>query len=388
MHGVGMVPFRKPGENLPYPAMAAAAARAALEDAGLEYSAVNEAYAGYCLADSAAGQRALYDVGLTGVPIFNVNNNCSTGSSALMLARRAIEAGAAQCVLVVGFEEMPKRPGAPPFADRASPIEKHVAALERAQGLTDAPIAAQLFGGAGRAYRERWGTKPETFARISVKARAHAAENPYAVFRVPLTVEEVLGSPVIFDPLTRFMCSPMTCGAAAAVLCSEAFAKKHERSGAKVEILGQSMTTDGAGTFDAGDCEKIVGIEMTRAAASEVYERTGVGPGDLDVVELHDCFTTNEILSYEALGLCGAGEAEKFVQAGDNTFGGKVVTNPSGGLLAKGHPIGATGVAQCVELVWQLRGTAGKRQVEGAKLGLAHNIGLGGACVVTLYGRS
>lgn len=385
--GVGMVPFKKPGENEPYTLMAAKAARAALEDAGVAYADVSEAYAGYCLADSCAGERALYEVGITGIPIFNVNNNCASGSSAIFLARRAIEAGGAECVLAVGFEDMPKRPGATPFADKPSPIDFHTATVEQAHGKSEAPIALQLFGGAGRAYRERYGTKAETFAAISVKARRHAADNEFAVFRKPLSVEEVLASPMIYEPLTRFMCSPMTCGAAAAVICSEAFARKHDARRA-VAILAQSMNSDLPGTFDGPDCEKIVGVEMTRVAARDVYERAGIGPADLDLVELHDCFTTNEILSYEALGLCGAGEAEKFVREKDNTYGGKVVTNPSGGLLAKGHPIGATGIAQAVELVTQLRGAAGKRQVEGARLALAHNIGLGGACVVTLYGRS
>jgi acetyl-CoA acetyltransferase len=382
--GVGMVPFRKPGEHEPYPVMAAAAARAALADANVAYAEVNEAYAGYCLADSAAGQRVLYDVGLTGIPIFNVSNNCSTGSTALMLARRAVKSGAADCVLVVGFEEMPKRPGAPPFADKASPIEKHVAALERAQGRSDAPNAAQLFGSAGREYAERYGIKPEVFARVAEKARRHATKNPFAVFRSPLTVSEILASPMIFEPLTRFQCSPMTCGAAAAVVCSEGFAKRHG-GGAWVEIVAQAMTTDTSTTFESASPMKLVGSDMTRAAASQVYERAGIGPSDVDLVELHDCFTTNEILTYEALGLCGDGGAEKLVLDGDNTYGGKCVVNPSGGLLSKGHPIGATGVAQCVEICWQLRGRAGERQVDGAKVALQHNIGLGGACVVTMY---
>jgi sterol carrier protein 2 len=384
--GVGMIPFRKPGQNEPYPGMAASAARAALEDAGVGYRDVQEAYAGYCLADSTAGQRALYEVGLTGIPIFNVNNNCATGSTALFLARRSIEHGDAQCVLVVGFEEMPRRAGAPPFADKANPIEHHVKALERMQGLSEAPIAAQLFGGAGREYRERTGAKLETFARVSQKARRHAAENPFAVFREPLTVEEILASPVVFDPLTRLQCCPMTCGAAAAVLCSESFARSHAK-GPRVQLVAQAMTTDTAASFESGSRMNLVGYGMTKDAAAELYERSGVGPTDLDVVELHDCFTTNEVITYEALGLCAEGGAEKLILDGDNTYGGRYVVNPSGGLMSKGHPIGATGVAQCAELVWQLRGQAGPRQVDGAEIALQHNIGLGGACVVSLYQR-
>jgi acetyl-CoA acetyltransferase len=384
--GAAMAPFKKPGQHDPYPVSASTAVNRALEDARIEYEDVNEAYAGYCLADSTAGQRALYEVATTGIPIFNVHNNCSTGSTALMLARRSIEAGAIDCALVVGFEEMPKRPGPMPYADKASPIELHVAALERIQGKSEAPIAAQLFGGAGREHQQRFGTKKETFAKVSAKARRHAKANPYAIFSEPLTIDEILASPMIFEPLTRLMCCPMTCGAAAVVLASERFARARS-TGPRVRILSQSMTTDTSASFDAKSAMKIVGYDMTRAAAADAYAKAGLGPDDVDVVELHDCFATNEVLSYEALGLCDAGGAEKLIEDGDNTYGGRWVVNPSGGLLSKGHPIGATGVAQCVELTWQLRGQADKRQVESAKIALQHNLGLGGACVVTLYGR-
>ena len=224
-----------------------------------------------------------------------------------------------------------------------------------------------------------------TLPLVASKARKHAANNPYALFNTQLTVEEVLASDEVFDPLTRFQCCPPTCGAAAAVLCSDEFAKKHgiERP---VYIAAQSMTTDYKSSFEESMI-KMVGFDMTKQAAKQVYEKSGLGPEDVDVVELHDCFTTNEVLTYEGLGLCKEGEAEKFIMDGDNTYGGKYVTNPSGGLLSKGHPLGATGLAQCTELVWQLRGTADKRQVEGAKVGLQHNLGLGGACVVTMYRR-
>jgi acetyl-CoA acetyltransferase len=244
-----------------------------------------------------------------------------------------------------------------------------------------------LFGGAGQAYADAHGTAPETFAKISVKARRHAAANPYAVFRTALTEEEVLASPHIYGPLTRLQCCPPTCGAAAAVVCSTDFAQRHGLD-ASVAIRAQALTTDTASTFDAGDMMKVVGYDMSRAAAERVYADAGVGPDDIDVVELHDCFTTNELISYEALGLTPEGTAEKFILDGDNTYGGKVVTNPSGGLLSKGHPLGATGLAQCAELVWQLRGQADARQVEDARLALQHNIGLGGAAVVTLYERT
>ena len=199
-----------------------------------------------------------------------------------------------------------------------------------------------------------------------------------------LTVEEVMESPRFTKLLTRLQCCPPTCGAGAAIICSEAFAKKHGVD-TSVVIAGQAMTTDYPSTFEARDLMQMVGYDMTAAAAKDAYEQAGVGPEDVDVVELHDCFTSNELISYEGLGLTAEGTAEKFIWDGDNTYGGKVVTNPSGGLLSKGHPLGATGLAQCYELVHQLRGDVGKRQVEGATTGLQHNLGLGGACVVTLY---
>jgi acetyl-CoA acetyltransferase len=338
--------------------------------------------------DSTCGQAALYGLGQTGIPIINVNNNCSTGSSALWLARQAVMTGAADCVLAVGFEQMRPGPLAGVWDDRPSPLARSADTMTAIQGIDDrAPIAAQYFGGAGQAYADKYGTAPKTFAKIAVKARKHAANNPYAVFRTPVTEEEVLASPHIHGPLTRLQCCPPTCGAAAAVVCSDDFARRHglDRT---VAIRSQALTTDTASTFDTGDMMKVVGYDMTKAAATRVYEDSGVAPEDIGVVELHDCFTTNELISYEALGLTPEGTAEKFVLDGDNTYGGKVVTNPSGGLLSKGHPLGATGLAQCAELVWQLRGQAQGRQVEGVRLALQHNLGLGGACVVTLYERT
>ncbi|MEU5991957.1 lipid-transfer protein [Spirillospora sp. NPDC047418] len=386
--GVGMTPFSKPSAGTPYTVLAEQAARVALADAGLDYRQVQQAYAGYVYGDSTCGQAALYGLGQTGIPIVNVNNNCATGSSALWLARQAVQSGEVDCVLAVGFEQM--RPGAlaSVWDDRPDPLQRSETAMAQIQGAdAHAPVAAQLFGGAGQAYADAHGTAPETFAKISVKARRHAAGNPYAVFRTALTEEEVLASPRIYGPLTRLQCCPPTCGAAAAVVCSTDFARRHGLD-ASVAIRAQALTTDTASTFDAGDMMKVVGYDMSRAAAERVYADAGVGPDDIDVVELHDCFTTNELISYEALGLTPEGTAERFVLDGDNTYGGKVVTNPSGGLLSKGHPLGATGLAQCAELVWQLRGQADARQVEGARLALQHNIGLGGAAVVTLYERT
>ncbi len=387
--GVGMTPFVKPSASPSYPEMAAQAVHQALADAGIDYAAFQQAYVGYVYGDSTAGQRALYEVGMSGIPIFNVNNNCSTGSTALYLARQAVQSGAADCVLALGFEQM--RPGAlgSMFPDRASPFQPFDDATDALVGHAEIPLALRYFGGAGLSHMERFGTRLETFAKVRAKASRHAAHNPLALFRDVLTEDEVMASPILWpNVMTRLMACPPTCGAAAAVIVSERFLKQHgQRSGA-VRIAAQSMTTDTPDTFDGQDMRYVVGYGMSRAAANAVYEQAGVGPADIDVAELHDCFAQNEVITYEALGFCPEGGAEKFIVDGDNTYGGQVVTNPSGGLLSKGHPLGATGLAQCTELVQQLRGNAGARQVPNARLALQHNLGLGGACVVTLYERN
>jgi sterol carrier protein 2 len=383
--GVGMTKFTTPKALIPYTTMGGEAVKDAIKDAGIEYKEIEEAYTGWVYADSCAGEKVLYDIGMTGIPIFNVNNNCSTGSNALYLARRAVASGVVECALALGFEQM--TPGAlgMTFTDRPNPMETFFVKLfEFQEPKEGAPPAAMLFGGAGQEYMEKYGIPAETFGKISVKARKHAEHNERAVFRNLLTLEEVMASPHQFGPLTRFQCCPPTCGAAAAVICSDDFAKKHNISDS-VYIAGQSMISDFPSSFEDKSALKIVGYDMTAAAAKDVYEQTGLGPDDVDVVELHDCFTANELITYEGLGLTPEGTAEKFIEDGDNTYGGKVVTNPSGGLLSKGHPLGATGLAQCAELVWQLREDSGVRQVEGAKIGLQHNIGLGGAAVVTMY---
>ena len=385
--GVGMVKFQKPGASDGYEVMANGAIRDALKDAGVDFKDVEQAYAGYVFGDSTCGQRAVYSVGTTGIPVINVNNNCSTGSTALYLARQAIEGGLAECVLAVGFEQMQKGALASAWNDRTNPLDKHVDVMNAEQGVNQAPFAAQMFGGAAREYRWKHGTKRETFAKISEKARKHASKNPFALFREVLSVEQILASDDVFDPLTRFQCCPPTCGAAAAILCSDEYAK---RKGLKpvVHIAGQVMTTDFASSFDGKSMMKMIGYDMAKACATQLYEKTGTGPKDVQVVELHDCFTANELLTYEAIGLCPEGGAEKFIEENDNTYGGKFVVNPSGGLLSKGHPLGATGLAQCTELVWHLRGQAGDRQVENAKVAVQHNLGLGGACVMTMYKRN
>ena len=385
--GVGMVPFTKAGRSPAYDAMGAEAARLALADAGIDYSQVQQAYVGFVIGDTTSGQQALYPLGLSGIPIVNVNNACSTGSTALFLARQAVESGTADVVLALGFEQMLAGALASPYNDRPGVNGMLNDMVGRTIGWdTKAPLAAQYFGGAGREYQQKYGIADSTFALISVKSRRHAARNPMAVFREPTTVEEVLASPHIFGTLTRLQCCPPTCGAAAALVVSAAFAKRHGLT-RSIQIAGQALTTDAAASFEAGSMIAGVGADMTRRAATQAYSQAGITADELDVVELHDCFTPNEIISYEALGLCPEGGAEKFVLDGDNTYGGKVVTNPSGGLLSKGHPLGATGLAQTAEIVWHLRGDAGERQVGGARLGLQHNVGLGGACVVTVFAQ-
>lgn len=383
--GVGMTTFTTPSRGRPYTEMAAEAVGEALRDCGLAYTDIGRAYAGYVYGDSTSGQRALYTMGMTGIPVFNVNNNCATGSSALMMAREAVQSGMHDCVLALGFEQM--SPGAivEKYPDRPGPLEPFVDVSRQRFGEVDAPLALKLFGGAAREYAERYGMGPDGFAAVTVKARRHAALNPRAVFREPVTLDEVLASPMLFDPLTRLQCCPPTCGAAAAVLVSEAFARRRGIS-REVAIVAQAMATDTPASLE-GDMTLAVGAGMSRDAAQAVYHEAGVGPADVQVVELHDCFTSNEVLSYEALGLVEPGGATRMIHDGDNTFGGRHVVNPSGGLLSKGHPLGATGLAQCFELVQQLRERCGPRQVPAPRFGLQHNIGLGGACVVTMYGK-
>lgn len=386
--GVGMIPFVKPGANAPYPEMAATATRQALADAGIAYDTVQQAYVGYVYGDSTAGQKALYGVGMSGIPIVNVNNNCSTGSTALFLGRQAIASGAADCVLVLGFEQM--SPGAlgVVFSDRPSPFEDFDREAAALVGQPELPLALRYFGGAGLSHMQKYGTPLSAFAQIRAKASRHAAKNPLALLRKELTSEDVLNAPALWPSvLTRLMACPPTCGAAAAVLVSESYAKAHGLR-SDVRILAQAMTTDRPDSFESHDMMNLVGYGMSQAASQQVYTQAGIGPEDIDLVELHDCFAHNELISYEALGLCPEGGAAQFIADGDNTYGGKVVTNPSGGLLSKGHPLGATGLAQCFEITHQLRGTADQRQVPGARLGLQHNLGLGGACVVTLYGAA
>jgi acetyl-CoA acetyltransferase len=382
--GVGMIKFCKPGQQQPYRVMAAQAINQALSDAGIAAAHIQQAYGAYIYGDSTCAQHAFYDVIQSGIPIFNVNNNCSSGSSALFLARQAVLSGEVDCALAFGFEEMQAGALGSHWDDRESPFDRAepvLAQFEAPQG----PLALRAFGAAGRHYMNKYDVEADIFAKVSAKSRSHAVRNPYSMFTKPLTYEDVLSDKVIYDGyLTRTMCCPPTCGAAATIVCSAAFAAKHGINSG-VKILAQAMATDTEKSWQ--DPIYAIGKGMTEQAAQQVYNKAGINPEDIDVIELHDCFTTNEVITYEALGLCGEGGAAEFIANGDNTYGGKFVVGPSGGLMSKGHPIGATGLAQCTELTWHLRNQAGARQVAGARLALQHNVGLGGAVVITLYGK-
>ncbi|MCB1263022.1 MAG: lipid-transfer protein [Mycolicibacterium insubricum] len=386
--GVGMTKFEKPGrrEGWDYPDMARESGTKALDDAGVDYSQIEQGYVGYVYGDSTCGQRALYELGMTGLPIVNVNNNCSTGSTALFLAAQAIRGGLADCTLALGFEKM--QPGSLQGGadDRENPMARHVKAMAEIDEF-GFPVAPWMFGAAGREHMRRYGSTPEHFAKIGYKNHKHSVNNPYAQFQDAYTLEDILAAKMISDPLTKLQCSPTSDGSGAVVLASEAFVDQHDLAPQAVEIVGQAMTTDFASTFD-GSAASLIGHDMNVQAARKVYEQSGLGPQDFQVIELHDCFSANELLLYEALGLCEPGEAPRLIDDDDTTYGGRWVVNPSGGLISKGHPLGATGLAQCSELTWQLRGIAAERQVDNVTAALQHNIGLGGAAVVTAYQRA
>ncbi|XP_074762289.1 sterol carrier protein 2 isoform X1 [Athene noctua] len=379
--------FTKPGDDsIDYPDLAAEAGQKALADAGIPYSMVEQACVGYVYGDSTSGQRAVYhSLGITGIPIINVNNNCATGSTALFMAKQLVEGGLADCVLALGFERMSKGSLGSAFSDRVSPIDRHLKIMIDKYGLASAPIAPQLFANAGKEYMAIHGTSPEYFAKVALKNHNHSTENPYSQFQQKYSFNEILHSRKVFDYLTVLQCCPTSNGAAAAVLASEEFVKRMKLQPKAVEILAQVMASDYPSTFEENSCIKAIGYDMTKKAAEKCFQKAGLKPTDVDVIELHDCFSVNELITYEALGLCPEGKACDLIDRGDNTYGGKWVINPSGGLISKGHPLGATGLAQCAELCWQLRGLAGSRQVPGAKVALQHNLGLGGAVVVTLY---
>jgi len=382
--GVGMTKFTKPGTGPDYPEMAFEVVQKALNDARLSYKQIQQAVVGYVFGDSTCGQRALYGSGLTGIPIYNVNNNCATGSSALYLAKQLVSGSQAECILALGFEKMEKGSIGISFPNRTNPLDKHVEAMVGIRGMTEAPLAAQLFGSAGKEHMDKYGTKLEHFAKIAQKNYNHGSRNSNSQFQKERTLEEIIGAQQVSAPLTKLMCCPTSDGAAAALVVSENFVRANKLEGNAVEILGMELVTDLPSTFEEKSMAKVVGYDLTKTAAERVFQKSGRSVSEVNAVELHDCFASNELLTYEALGLCGEGKAGEFVDKGDNTYGGKYVVNPSGGLISKGHPLGATGLAQTAELCWQLRGEAGERQVKDCKLGLAHNLGLGGAVVVSL----
>lgn len=382
--GVGMTKFEKPhSRDWDYPDMAKEAATQALQDAGVDYELIEQVFAGYVYGPSTCGQRAAYELGLTGVPVFNVNNNCSTGSSALMMAAQLIRGGVMRCGLALGFEKMQKG-SLDTGAAGTNPLGRHFETMARQRGSQKAPPAPQIFGNAGIEHMERYGTTKEHFAKIAHKNHLHSTRNPRSQFQDEYTLEEILESRPIHGPLTMLQCCPTSDGGAAAVLMSEDLVKELGLEDQAVEILSMAMTTDRPSSF-ADSAIQLVGYDMSRQATQEVFAGTGLTIDDVDVIELHDCFSANELITYEALGLCDEGKAGELIDAGDVTYGGKWVVNPSGGLISKGHPLGATGLAQCAELTWQLRGQAEGRQVDGATVALQHNLGLGGAAVVSLY---
>ncbi len=385
--GVGMSKFDKPGtKDGDYPEWVLEAGSRALADAGIPYERVEQAYAGYCYGDSTYGQRAIYGLGLTGIPVVNVNNNCSTGSSALFLARQAVKGGLVDCALAVGFEKMERGSLGMKYTDRTPAMDKHMTRMFELRPPEQSPFAPQMFGNAGRDHMDKYGSTPDHFAWIGWKNHKHSVNNPYAQFQDEYSLEDIKAAKMIHEPLTKLQCSPTSDGAAAAIVASERFVDEHDLWEQAIEIAGQAMVTDLSSTFDEGaDCIKIVGYDMSAEAARQAYEEAQIAPEDIQVIELHDCFSANELITYEALGLAEEGHGHELVDAHDTTYGGRWVVNPSGGLISKGHPLGATGLAQCSELCWQLRGEADARQVDGASAALQHNIGLGGAAVVTVY---
>jgi benzoylsuccinyl-CoA thiolase BbsB subunit len=372
--GVGMIPFGK------YPARKLSdlgwpAVKAAIGDAGIEPAQIQAAYCGTALGGMMSGQRVLGRIGLTGIPISNVENACSSSSSAFRQGVLAVQTGEYDIVLVIGVEKLSK------FGGGTLPLEEED--WEVSQGLS----MPALYAMRAQRYMSDFGLTREQLAQVSVKNRKHGALNPDAQMRKSVTLDEVLSSRPIADPFTLLQCCPTGDGAAAAVLCATSVANRFRTN--RVQVIASDVTS---GKYKTGFRDMTI-PEITVRGAGEAYEQAGVGPKDIDVAEVHDAFSIAELLYYEAFGFCGRGEAGAYIDSGATTFGGSVVVNPSGGLLAKGHPIGATGAAQIVEIVRQLRGEAGERQVENAKVGLSHATGGGisgfdhGACSIHIFSR-
>ena len=386
--GVGMTKFIKPRGKVDYTELGFEAGVKAMLDAQVNYDDIDMGVAYYCYGDSTCGQRVFYQFGQTSIPIWNVNNNCSTGSTGLFLGRNMIAGGQADAVLVVGFEKM--NPGSLQsyFQDRANPTGTFGEMMKATRGVTNAPGAAQMFGNAGREYMEKYGAVSADFAEIARVNHEHSKRNPYSQFQDEYTLEQIMNSPMIHEPLTKLQCCPTSDGGAAAVLVSQSFldARPHLKEQA-VLIAGQVLATDTESVFSRSAID-LMGYGMNEHAAKLALAEAGVSVKEIKVAEVHDCFSANEMIVIDALGLSEKGKAHEMVRAGDITYGGKMVVNPSGGLISKGHPLGASGIAQCAELVWHLRGWANNRLVEGTTAALQHNLGLGGAVVVSVYKRA
>ncbi|KAH7926214.1 thiolase-like protein [Leucogyrophana mollusca] len=402
--GCGCTAFIKPRGLRTTEDMGLEAATKALLDSGLTYDAVETAFVGFCYGDSTSGQRALYNLGMTGIPITNVNNNCSTGSTALYQANNSVKSGLVDCALALGFERMAPGSLGTNFPDRPSPIalfHSRTAELEDSlgAGTNFGPGAPRMFANAGQEYMEKYGGNIKHLAQIASKNHAHSVNNPYSQFRSGWTVDQVLNAPKINNQLTKFMCSPTSDGAACCIVASEEFVHAHKLENQAIEIVAQGLETDEPAAFESSSAMEVVGYGMSKRCADKVFQQAGFkaneGRDQVGVVELHDCFSSNELITYPALGLCPEDGAHKMVERGDNTYGGKYVVNPSGGLEAKGHPLGATGLGMHFYITMQLRDWAGPMQAPGlfgipdkrGKFGLVHNIGIGGAVVVSLLRR-
>lgn len=370
--GAGMIPMAKYPDS-GYPALAVPACLAALSAAGMKPSEVDSVVCGHAFGGMLAGQRIVKAFGIGGVPVVNVDNACSGGATALHLAVQAVREERAEAVLVIGVDKLTQ------FGGGALPL------VEEDPEVQNGMMMPALYAMRARRYLHERGESPELLARVSVKARRHGARNPFAQFRETVTEEQVLGSRPIADPLTLFQCCPTGDGAAAVVVVSEHRAKQKGLPAIRIRasVLHSGKATSGF--------RNMLRPEITHHSAAEAYEAAGVGPEAIDVLELHDAFTIAELVYYEALGLCPEGASAAFLLEGRSTYGGDVVVNPSGGLLAKGHPVGASGVAQVVEVFWHLTGQAGARQAAGARMGLTHVTGGGisgmdhGACMVHIF---
>jgi acetyl-CoA acyltransferase len=366
--GVEMMKFGRYPERT-VPQLGAEAALGALDDAGVSVGDIQGLWSGNLYqANAMVGQRILKEIGQTGIPVVNCANACATGATAFRDAWLAVKAGVHDLVLAVGTEQMGR--GLLGGGGGGGGIPR--------EGLLGSGTMPAVFAEAGMEHSRRHGTTFEQFARVAVKNHHHATLNPKAMYQIETPLEDVMNAEMIAYPNTKLMCSVNVDGAAAAVLCSE---RKLRELGARraVRVRGSALTSD---PWQERDLVMPDVNTCTRNAAKIAYDMAGVGPDDIDLVELHDCFATAEILHYENLGLCKDGEAGALIDSGATALGGRIPVNVSGGLLSKGHPLGATGIANIYEVVTHLRGEAGKRQVEGARIGMTHVIGLGSACAI------